>query len=336
VTDPYSPAPPDDGPDAARAARGRREDRSAGALVLIGGACDPLGAALGAFLDLSGARDGAPLVGFTTASADPAGSARAWARDFALAGVADVSFPLVDRRQRAQDARIADQVREARGIFLGGGDQVKLVSVLGGSAVGRAIRDAYERGAVVCGTSAGAAAITETILAYGEPDEAGTLVEMYLGPGLGLLGFHTMIDTHFAARRRLHRLFLAIARNPELMGLGIDEDTALVVRGHLGRVVGAGGVTFVDGRSVRYDNAAATRPADPAALTLSFLRVGLVGAGHELNLRERELEVVVQGGADGMDGAAPTPTVTAADAAPPERAATSADAADETDARLVT
>jgi cyanophycinase len=303
--------------------------------VLIGGACDPLGAALGAFLDLTGARDGAPSVGFTTASADPAGSARAWARDFALAGVRDVTFPIVDRRQRAQDAQIAELVRGARGIFLGGGDQVQLVSVLGGSAVGHAIRDAYHAGAVVCGTSAGAAAITETILAYGEPDDAGQVVEMYLGPGLGLLGFHTMIDTHFAARRRLHRLFLAIARNPELMGLGIDEDTALVVRGHLGRVVGAGGVTFVDGRSVRYDNAARVGSGgggtDPASLTLSYLRVGLVGAGHELNLRERELEAVVQAGAD---GAAQTPTVTATDAAP--AGAGRGGRADETGSRFTT
>lgn len=312
----------------------RRHDDAAGALVLIGGACDPLGAALGAFLELARAREGGPIVGFTTASADPAGSARAWARDFALAGERDVRFPIVDRRQRAQDAEIARQVRRARGIFLGGGDQLQLVSVLGGSAVGRAIRDAYLDGAVVCGTSAGAAAITETILAYGEPGESGEHVEMYLGPGLGLLGFHTMIDTHFAARRRLHRLFLAIARNPELMGLGIDEDTALVVHGHIGRVVGAGGVTFVDGRSVRYDNADAARVGDPAALTLSFLRVGLVGTGHELNLRERELEVLVRGVAD---GGAPTPTVTVADAAPASATdAPTGSTVDETASRLAT
>jgi cyanophycinase len=329
VTDPLPHSTVADGNGRAR----RREDASAGALVLIGGACDPLGAALGAFLELTGARDGAPIVGFTTASADPAGSARAWARDFDLAGVREVKFPLVDRRQRAQDAQIAELVREARGIFLGGGDQVQLVSVLGGSAVGRAIRDAYQAGAVVCGTSAGAAAITETILAYGEPDDAGQVTEMYLGPGLGLLGFHTMIDTHFAARRRLHRLFLAIARNPELMGLGIDEDTALVVHGHLGRVVGAGGVTFVDGRSVRYDNATGVGGGgtDPATLTLSYLRVGLVGAGHELNLRERELEAVVQAG---RDGAASTPTVTAADPAP--AGASAGGRSDETASRLAT
>ena len=311
MPDPFlaTAAPSADGDGAGPSAR--RRDEAAGALVLIGGACDPLGDAFGAFLDLAGARDGGLVVGFTTASGDPAGSARAWAHDFALAGARDVQIPIVDRRQRAHDEEVAALVRRARGVFLGGGDQVQLVSVLGGSLVGQAIRDAYQRGAVVCGTSAGAAAITETILAYGEPGEAGEHIEMYLGPGLGLLGFHTMIDTHFAARRRLHRLFVAIARNPELMGLGIDEDTALVVRGHLGRVVGAGGVTFVDGRSVRYDNADAVRRGEEATLTLSYLRVGLVGSGHVLNLRERELEAVVNPPPE--DRAGPTPTVTSAD-----------------------
>ena len=144
------------------------------------------------------------------------------------------------------------------------------------------------------------------------------------GPGLGLLGYHTMIDTHFAARRRLHRLFFAIARNPELMGLGIDEDTALVVRGHLGRVVGAGGVTFVDGRSVRFDNAEDVRRGAAEAITLSYLRVGLVGAGHVLNLRERELEAVVNPPPE--ERAESTPTVTAS-------ALDSSSAAHETGAR---
>jgi cyanophycinase len=159
--------------------------------------------------------------------------------------------------------------------------------------VGDAIREAHRAGTPVCGTSAGAAALTETTLAHGEVDETGQLVEMYIGPGLGLLAFRTMIDTHFAERRRLHRLFVAIAGYPEIMGLGIDEDTALVVRGHLGEVVGKGGVTFVDGRGVRYDNADEVQRLG-AKLTLSYLRVGIVGEGHVLNLRERELEVLVQ------------------------------------------
>jgi len=269
-------------------------DQGRGSLVLIGGACTPQGEALGAFLRLSGADKGAPVVGFTTASRSPKGAAAAWKRDFMAAGVSHVEIPIVDTRDAANDPNVIARVRDASGIFLGGGDQVHLIATIGGTGVAEAIRDAYMRGAVVCGTSAGAAALTETTMAGGEVDEEGNEVEMYIGPGLGLLCFGTVIDTHFAQRRRLHRLFVAIAGYPQLLGLGIDEDTALVVHGHVGEVVGRGGVTFVDGRdTVRYDNA--SRVTKGGELTLSHLRVGLVGTAHRFDLRARELEALVLG-----------------------------------------
>lgn len=281
----------------------RRSDEAAGALILIGGACSPSGEAIATFVRMTHAEEGGKIVGLTTASMDPTGSAIAWKNNFAVAGARNIEFPIVDRRARAQDERIADKVLGADGIFLGGGDQVQLVATIGGSKVGNAIRDAYHRGAIVCGTSAGAAALTETILAGGEPDELGKMIDMHIGPGLGLLGFHSMIDTHFGERRRLHRLFVAIASNPELMGLGLDEDTGLVVQGHLGAVVGTGGVTFVDGRGVRFDNADEVKQG--AQLTLSYLRVGVVGNGYVLNLRERELETLVRAREEGEE----TPSV---------------------------
>lgn len=270
----------------------RRTDSRRGALVLIGGASDPGGEALGAFVRLSGAREGGRVVGITTASQDPAQSARDWMAAFDEAGATNVEIPIVDRRDRAQDASVAELIRGARGIFLGGGDQIHLVSVLGGSRVGNAIREAHIAGATVGGTSAGAAACTEIIMAGAEPDEEGQMQDLHLGPGFGLLGFRAVIDTHFAQRRRLQRLFMVIAQNPELMGLGIDEDTALVVQGHRGEVVGRGSVTFVDGRGVRFDNAEDAMHGSP--LTLSYLRVGIIGAGYTFNLRERELDLLVQ------------------------------------------
>ena len=278
----------------------RRTDRNGGALVLIGGACDPRGDALGAFLRLSNALDGGKIVGITTASQDPTQSAREWMADFDRAGATHVEIPIVDRRDRAQDRRIARMVHEADGIFFGGGDQVHLMATIGGSRLDRAVREAYAAGATICGTSAGSAALTETILAGGEPDQYGQMQDLHLGPGFGLLGFRAMIDTHFTQRRRLQRLFMVIAQNPELLGLGIDEDTALVVQGHLGEVVGRGSVTFVDGRGVRFDNADECMGGTP--LTLSYLRVGIVGAGYTLNLRERELEVLVQARRAEVDG----------------------------------
>lgn len=256
-------------------------------MILVGGALTTDGDVFKTFLELAG-RNGPPsIVGFTTASSDVAGMASHWLGCFSTAGGNSCEIPIIETRDQAADPAIVALVDKADGIFLGGGDQVKLVSILSGCAVGDAIHRAYMRGAVVCGTSAGAAALTETTLAGNELDEDGQLVAQYIGPGLGLLGFHTLIDTHFSQRRRLYRLFVAIAEYPELMGLGIDEDTALIVNGEVGRVVGKGGVTFVDGRDVRFNNA--KDMTEGRQLTLSALRVGVIGTDHSFNLRKREL-----------------------------------------------
>jgi cyanophycinase len=262
-----------------------------GTLVLIGGACSPTGAALGSFIKIAESSTGGPIVGITSASRDVEGSANHWKADLATAGAKDAIIPLIVTREDAQKRDIAKLVSKSSGIFLGGGDQVKLITTLSGTAVGDAIWDHYVSGGVVCGTSAGAAALTELTLAGNEMDEEGNLVEQYIGPGLGLLGFKTLIDTHFSQRRRLYRLFVAIADYPEIMGLGIDEDTAMIVRGEVGKVVGKGGVTFVDGRTVKFDNAEEVTKG--RQLTLSALRVGIVGTGYTFNLRQRELEALL-------------------------------------------
>ncbi len=236
---------------------------------------------------MTSAKDGAPIVALTTASSQASVAREMWVADLAGAGATNVRVPLVETRDHACDPAIVEQTRSARGIFLGGGDQVKLVSVLGGTPLEEAIRDAYMEGAIICGTSAGAAALTKTTLAGNEVDDEGRLVEQYIGPGLGLLGYHTIIDTHFTQRRRLYRLFVAVAEFPELMGLGIDEDTALIVKGEIGTVVGKGGVTFVDGSSVRFNNASEVTKGPE--LTISALRVGIVGTGQQFNLKKREV-----------------------------------------------
>lgn len=263
-----------------------------GPLVLIGGSCTALGDAFGTFLEISGARDGAPIVGITSASSDPEESARYWERMFCRSGVSSVTFPPFDRGDRSSDAELAARITDAAAVFLGGGDQVKLVGSLTGTKAETALKALHRRGGVVGGTSAGAAALTALTMAGGEIDAEGNLVEQYIGPGLGLLGHEAIIDTHFAQRRRLQRLFLVVASNTALFGLGIDEDTALVVRDGIGEVCGSGGVTFVDGRdTVRFDNAQSLEAG--RQLTLSHLRVGIVGTGYHLDLRARDLRPVM-------------------------------------------
>lgn len=259
-----------------------------GPLILIGGNATVNGQALSAFFEAARAQRGEQVVGITAASHEPQESAHFWASAFKSVGVDHAHFPMIDRKDKARDASIAAMIDESRGVFLGGGDQVKLVAALAGTETEDAIKRLHMRGGVVAGTSAGAAAQSTLTMAGGEIDIEGNLVEQYLGPGMGLLGFDCIVDTHFSQRRRLQRLFLVIARNTQLFGLGIDEDTALVVRGTLGEVVGSGGVTFVDGRdTVRFDNADTLEAG--RQLTLSHLRVGIVGTKYHLDLRMRDL-----------------------------------------------
>lgn len=270
---------------AAPAARG-------GVLVLIGGALSRDGHALRGFVDLVNGRGPGLVVGLTTASAEPEETGWYWTGVLRGAGIRDVRIPMFDRADEKRDREIAAMIRDAAGVFLGGGDQVKLVTALSGSETAAAIHAAYGRGAIIAGTSAGAAALTELTMAGGEVDVEGNLVEQYIGPGLGLLGYDAIVDTHFSQRRRLQRLFLVVAKNTRLFGVGIDEDTALIVRHGIGEVVGAGGVTFVDGReTVRFDNA---QELDKGRqLTLSHLRVGIVGTKYHLDLRARDLHELV-------------------------------------------
>lgn len=258
-----------------------------GAVVLLGGATSPEGDALGAFVTLARAREGSRVVVLTSASGDPVGAARQWKRDLRTAGCLHVETPIVASRDHACDDRVVAALTHADAVFLGGGDQVKLVSIVGGTPAGDAIHALHARGGVVGGTSAGAAALAKTTLAGNEVDDQGRLIEQYIGPGLGLIAHPTIIDTHFSQRRRLYRLFVALAEYPELLGLGIDEDTAIVVQDGSGYVVGAGGVTFVDARGVTYSNAGTRRDGTP--LTLSAVRVGVVGAGHRFDFAARQL-----------------------------------------------
>jgi cyanophycinase len=268
-------------------------DAPKGALVLIGGAITPHGHALRAFLELTNAANGGRIVGLTTASGEAAESAAYWTGAFKSVGAPNMEIPMFERTDEC-DAQVAAMIETADGVFLGGGDQVRLVTALSGTKTCAAMKTVFHRGGTVCGTSAGAAALSQLTMAGGEFDVEGNLVEQYIGPGFGLLGYNAIIDTHFSQRRRLQRLFLVVAENTQLFGIGIDEDTALVVRDGIGEVVGAGSVMFVDGRdTVRFDNAGDLDRG--RQLTLSHLRVGIVGTHYHLDLRARDLRELVSG-----------------------------------------
>lgn len=257
-----------------------------GQLVIIGGhenRKDDM-EVLERFVELSGGRD-ARLFVLTAASSAHDKIWEVYERAFGALGVRGIATARIDRRTDAFDAVTASHVFEADGIFMTGGDQKRLLALIGGTRVDHAMHRALrERGACIGGTSAGASAMSEHMLFDGSRDLRPQKGSAHLGAGLGLVR-RVILDQHFSERQRLARLLSVVAQNPYLLGAGIDENTALIVRpGHGVEVIGEGAVTLIDGREMQSNF---TEIRNRAALELADVRLHLLPAGARYELQAR-------------------------------------------------
>ena len=259
-------------------------DERNGHLVIIGGGEDRTYGkeVLGRFVELAGGAEAAIVV--ITAATES--SSRMWdiyRQAFGELGVTDVSHLAINSRLDANSDRATGMLAGADGIFMTGGDQKRLLALVGGTAVDRALHVAFkERGACIGGTSAGASAMSGHMLASGAAVPQPEKGAVGMAAGLGLLQ-HVLIDQHFSERHRLGRLLTAVAQNPYLQGIGIDEDTALVIERGTGiEVVGEGAVTVVDGRQMRSN---LDQIAERESPELIDVRLHLLPAGSRYWLR---------------------------------------------------
>ncbi len=146
------------------------------------------------------------------------------------------------------------------------------------------MHDLHKRGGLIAGTSAGASAQGETMLVTGSGQESYRIGDLHLAPGLGLIP-GVIIDQHFAERGRIGRLLGAVAHNPRLLGIGIDEDTAIVVNEDSFEVIGAGGVTIVDAARLSHSNIAETTPE--RVLSMHDVTLHALSAGDRFDLCTR-------------------------------------------------
>jgi cyanophycinase len=175
---------------------------------------------------------------------------------------------------------------EAHGVFLTGGNQLRLAKVLGGTPVADLLqRRVREDEIVIAGTSAGAAILSEHMIAYGEEGMAPRAGIASLAPGLGLLP-EIIVDQHFSQRNRLGRLLLALGYNPRLLGLGIDENTAAVIppSGQL-EVVGQSLVTIIDATELMHASVDEAEQGQP--VSMSHLRMHFLVDGDRFDLPDR-------------------------------------------------
>jgi cyanophycinase len=193
----------------------------------------------------------------TLASEEPEEQWEEYSRVFKGLGVKKVEQ--LDARRR-EDLVGDDLVRRLDGVsvvFFAGGDQMKITSKFGGTPLCARMRDLYQNGATIAGTSSGASVMSDVMLVAGEGGESQEVDgSLRLAPGLGLLP-GIIIDQHFAQRGRIGRLIAAVAQNPRCLGVGIDEDTGLIFEAAAKfRILGSGAVYVVDGTAITFTNAA--------------------------------------------------------------------------------
>jgi cyanophycinase len=208
---------------------------------------------------------------------------------FKKLGVEKLSFIHFVNRIDADKERNIQKVKQCDVVLLTGGDQLKLTSLLGGTKLITLIKKRYfeEKKFVVAGTSAGAAAMSDTMIIGGSSQDAMIKGELELTNGLDLID-SVFIDTHFIQRGRLGRIVQTVTCNPGVLGLGLGEDTAAVIyKGTEMEVVGSGLVVVVDGISIDYTDLTLISDGDP--ITVEGIKLHILGPGKRFLLSERRL-----------------------------------------------
>ena len=205
---------------------------------------------------------------------------------FRSVGVRHVyQLEIANREEATQESKVRI-LDDANAVFFTGGDQVKITSQIGDTPIFERVREIYDDGGVIAGTSAGASVMSETMLVEGGDEESHVISgSLRMAPGLGLIG-GVIIDQHFTERGRFGRLLGAVAQNPKNLGIGIDEQTAIVVERENGfYVLGSGAVYVVDGTEVTYSNVAEEEPKK--TLSIYNVRMHMLSQGDRFDLLNR-------------------------------------------------
>ena len=204
----------------------------------------------------------------TTASKIPKEIGPEYVKAFNSLGATNVDVLYIERREQAMDPEVLDRLRAADVVMLTGGDQLRLTSILGGTPFHDILLEKYRNEEFIyAGTSAGAAAASNNMIYQGSSSEALLKGEVKITSGLGLID-NVVIDTHFVQRGRIGRLFQAVVGNPKVLGIGLGEDTGLLIT-HNNRMeaIGSGLVILVDGREIKDTNLTEIELGQPISIS---------------------------------------------------------------------
>lgn len=253
-------------------------------LVIVGGAEDRLQdrVILRKFADYCGGSQARIRV-ITAASGDPEGVWQSYQNVFRALGVEDVQRLAIDDRDSAHAAPLQAEILQADGIFMSGGDQSKLMNTLWDTPAYQSLHQSFHLNrCCIGGTSAGAAVMSRHMIAQGPAVLRPRKDAVDTDIGLGLLS-QAVVDQHFSERRRLARLLSTLAMRPDLLGVGIDEDTALVIeKGQALEVIGKGTVTLVDPSQMQSN---VTELETLEQIEMLGVQLHVLPAGHRYSLK---------------------------------------------------
>ncbi len=225
-----------------------------------------------------------PLVAvLPTASSIPEEMGQDYREVFKKLGINRIEVLDIRTRQDANNPRYLEIVERAAGFMFTGGDQLRLTAILGGTRLMERLKERYtDEEIIIAGTSAGAAALSTPMIYTGQSDGGFKKGDVYITTGLEFMR-DVAIDTHFIARGRIWRMSQAIATNPQCIGIGLEEDTAILFsEGNHLEVVGSGLIVIVDGKGMTYTNITEVDPGVP--ITIRDLKVHMLGKGDQYTL----------------------------------------------------
>ena len=273
----------------------RAEEGERGYIIPIGGAEKKLRdrKILSRFVQLCG--NGSAVIAIIPTASELSDTGRRYERVFRDMGVADVRTYPFESRGDGERQDWLDSLGEADGVFLTGGNQLRLSTTLGGTSAAQLIRRLNAEGVHVAGTSAGAGFLSEHMIAFGREGLAPKADLVTLAPGLGLTN-RVIVDHHFRKRDRFGRLLAAISYNPFAIGIGLAEDTAaFVAPDDVLEVLGSGALTIVDPSELEYSSMDSAQKKEPVCLVGLRVHTLIDGWSYDLNRREARQASVATG-----------------------------------------
>lgn len=226
----------------------------------------------------------------TTASVIPREVGPTYVQAFANLHANNVGLLHIEKREQASDPEVLARIQAADVVMFTGGDQLRLTSILGGTKLHDIILDKFRNeDFVYAGTSAGAAAASNNMIYQGSSHEALLKGEVKITSGLSLI-HNVIIDTHFVQRGRIGRLFQAVVGNPRVLGIGLGEDTGLLIKGDMiMEAIGSGLVILVDGRNIKDTNLTQVQMGRPVSINNLTVHVLSMYDTYDLNTHTMEI-----------------------------------------------